>query len=149
LLTNYSSPSGQDGLIPTAGLGDYAQLQAFYQEQTTNNPIAKENASVVILNGSDVIGLARQEATTLTKEGFNVTTVTDATQEYPSSLIVDQSNGQDPAAKKALQQIFASDTSTVTSTSASTEAAEAGNYSSADFVIVLGKNWDGTTIQQQ
>jgi LCP family protein required for cell wall assembly len=142
LLANYTSPSGQDGLIPSAGLGDYAQLQAYYKQQTSNSPVAKEDASVVILNGSQVIGLAHQEETTLEKQNFTVSTIADATNEYPGSMIIDLSNGKDPATKAALKQIFSSDTTTVTSTSGSSEAGEAANYTGADFVVVLGENWD-------
>jgi LCP family protein required for cell wall assembly len=142
LLTNYTSPTGQDGIIPAAGLGDYAQLQAFYRQQTSNNPVAKEAASVVILNGSDVIGLARQEETVLEKQDFTVSDITDATNEYPDSMIVDLSKGKDSATKAALQQIFSSNTTTVTSTSGSAEAGEATNYPTANFVVILGKNWD-------
>lgn len=142
LLTGYTSPSGQEALIPSAGIGNYTQLQAYYQQQTTNNPVSKEAASVVVLNGSDVVGLARQEQTTLQKQGMSVSSVTDASTEYPNTLIVDLSGGKDPATKAALQQIFSSGTTTTTSTTASAEAAEAKNYSSAKFVVILGKNWD-------
>jgi hypothetical protein len=143
LLTGYTAPDGQDSLIPAAGLGDYDQLQEFYREETSNSPIAKEGASVVVLNASDVVGLAHQEDTILKKDGFDTTGVSDAAQEYPSSLIVDLSNGKDPATKKALQQIFSSNTTTTTSTTSSAEAGEAQNYN-ADFIVILGKNWDNT-----
>jgi LCP family protein required for cell wall assembly len=146
LLMNYTSPSGQDGLIPSAGLGDYTQLQAYYEQQVSNNPVAKESASVVILNGSDVIGLAHQEETTLEKQDISVSTITDATTEYPDSMIVDQSNGKDPATLAALKQDFSSNTTTTTSTASSAEAGEARNYPNADFVIILGQNWDGTNV---
>jgi LCP family protein required for cell wall assembly len=147
LLTNYTSPSGQDGLIPSAGLGDYAQLQAFYKQQTSNNPVAKENASVVVLNGSSVVGLAHQEETKLAGQGFTISSIADASTEYPGTVIVDLSNGKAPATKQALQQIFSSNTTTTTSTSSSAEAGEASSYTNTDFVVIMGKNWDSTSNQ--
>jgi LCP family protein required for cell wall assembly len=144
LLTNYTAPDGQDALSPSAGLGDFAQLQEFYREETSSNPLAKEAASVVVLNASDVVGLAHQEEVALSKKGFNVIGVGDAGSEYTSSEVVDLSQGQDPNTKKALQQLFASNTTFTTSTSSSAEAGEAQNYN-ANFVIILGKNWDHTS----
>jgi LCP family protein required for cell wall assembly len=144
LLMNYDSPTGQDGLIPAAGIGDYAQLQAFYNQQTSSNPVAKEGASVIILNGSTVVGLAHQEETALEKQNFIISNIGDATAEYPGSMIVDLSGGKDPATKAALQQIFSSDTTATTSTTSSAEAGEASNYTDAQFVVILGKNWDNT-----
>ncbi len=144
LLTNYTAPNGQEGLIPSAGLGNYSQLQAYYRQQTTNNPVTKENASVVVLNGSDVVGLARQQEATLENHGIAVSNVSDASTEYPGTMIVDLSNGKDPATKAALEQIYSTNTTTVTSTTGSNEAVEAKNYTTANFVVILGKNWDNS-----
>lgn len=132
---------GQDVMAPTAGIGDYAQLQYFYQQITSNNPITQEGATVEILNGSNVDGLAKQEATTLTNEGFDVVGIGDPNNVYLDSMIIDQSDGKDPVAKTALQKVFSSDTTTTTSTTAPLEATEAQGYS-ADFVVVMGQNWD-------
>jgi hypothetical protein len=131
-------------LIPSAGIGDYSQLQEYYKQLTSTNPIVKEYASVVVLNGSNVAGLARKEANVLTSEGFDVTAVTDASAEYPDSMLVDLSGGKDPASKQALQQLLSSNSSTVTSITTG-ESAEAQGYN-ADFIVILGQNWDGTII---
>jgi hypothetical protein len=55
-------------------------------------------------------------------------------------MIVDQSNGADPTTKQLLQKLY-SGTDT-TSATGSQEAQEAQNYPNADFVVVLGQNWD-------
>jgi len=144
LIMGYSAPDGESALIPTAGLDDYSQLRAYYQQITSSNPVVKENTSVAVLNASDVVGLAKQEANILTKEGFDVTAVADASAEYPQSMLVDLSNGQDPAAKQALAQLLSTNSSMVTSITTG-ESVEAQGYN-ANFVVILGKNWDGTTI---
>jgi polyisoprenyl-teichoic acid--peptidoglycan teichoic acid transferase len=143
LLADYTSPDGEESLMPAAGLGDYSQLQEFYKQQTSNNPVVKEDATVVVLNGSDTDGVAHQEATALQNEGFSVSGITDANNVYPNSMIIDQSNGKDPAAKQALEQLFSTDTTTTTSTTTPAEATEAQGYT-ADFVVVLGQNWDNS-----
>ncbi len=145
LLKNYSAPDGEDALIPEAGLDNFSQLQNYYQQLTSSNPLVTENASVVVLNGSNVVGLAHQEETVLEGKGFNVASIADASAEYPASMIVDLSKGQDPNTKQALEKTFSTNTTTVTSTTGSAEAGEATNYS-ADFVVILGGNWNNTTV---
>jgi LCP family protein required for cell wall assembly len=145
VLTDYTDPSsGQEALIPKAGIGNYDQLQAYYQQLTSSNPVVRENANVVVLNASNVVGLAKKEAGILTSKGFDVSTITDTYSEYPNSMIVDLSGGKDPSSGTLLSQTFTSDTTTVTSDSGSLEAKEASYYPNADFVVILGKNWDST-----
>jgi len=144
LLTGYSAPDGESALIPSAGIDDFSQLQAFYQSIISTNPIVREDASVIVLNGSNVVGLARQEANKLTSEGFDVAAVTDASTEYPDSMLVDLSNGQDPASKQALEQLLSTNSTTVTAITTG-ESAEAQGYN-ANFIVILGMNWDSTTI---
>ncbi|HEV2402922.1 MAG TPA: LCP family protein [Candidatus Saccharimonadales bacterium] len=142
LLVGYTAPNGEASLSPSAGVGDYSGLQHFYQQLSSTNAAVKENASVVVLNGSDVVGLAHTEASALQAKGLAVSSTGDASSEYPSSLIIDQSGGKDPATKQTLQQIFSSNTTITTTTTSSAEAGEASSYTSAQFIVVLGKNWD-------
>lgn len=107
LLTNYTDPaSGEEALIPTDGIGDFGGLQQYYQQLVTNNPIVKESPSVVVLNASDVNGLAHYEAKILESKGFNVVSITDANNQHPGTMVVDDSNGQMPLAKQSLQRLF-------------------------------------------
>ncbi|HUB94179.1 MAG TPA: LCP family protein [Verrucomicrobiae bacterium] len=148
LLTDYHAPDGEDALVPSAGVDDYSQLQAYYQQLTSDNPVVREAPSVVVLNASDVVGLAHKESVSLQGQGFTVAGVADANNQHPSTMIIDNSNGQKPGSLKLLQQLFPG--TTVTSTTGSTEAEEAQGYT-ADFVVILGQNWDsssGSTASQ-
>jgi LCP family protein required for cell wall assembly len=141
LLVGYIDPaSGQDALIPSAGIGNYGQLQQDYLQLTSNNPVVKEGASIVILNGSDVTGLAGKERSVLQTKGIDEVTIADAGNTYTGTLIVNRSNSKDPATKQLLNQLFPG--TVVTSATGSTEADEAANYPNANFVVILGKNWD-------
>ena len=143
ILTDYTDPSsGEEALVPTAGVGNYAQMTQYYQTLTSNNPIAKEQPTAVILNGSNVVGLASTEEATLKSEGFTVSAIADASTEYPGTMIVDNSSGAKPNSLKALQKLFPG--TTTTSTASPAEATEAENYT-ADFVVILGQNWDNTS----
>jgi LCP family protein required for cell wall assembly len=146
LLTPYTDPSsGAEALAPSAGVDDFSQLQQYYQQLTSSNPVVREAPTVVVLNGSKVIGLAHKEETALQADGFNVVAVADANGEYPGTMIVDNSSGQKPNSKGVLQHLYPG--TTVTSDTGSTEAQEAKGYT-ADFVVILGDNWDGTNMQQ-
>ena len=139
LLTSYLAPDGEDALIPALGLDNFTNLQAYYQQLTSSNPISQEAPTVTILNGSDVSGLASREKTVLEAQGFNVVAIADASKVYPSSLIVDNTSGAKPASASQLGKDIKGQT--VTSTTGSAEAGEAANYST-DFVVVLGQDWD-------
>jgi len=142
LLVSYKDPgSGESALIPAAGIGNYGQLQEYYQQLTSSNPVIKEGASVELLNGSDVVGLAKQEETTLRSKGVDNVSIADANNEYPGTMIIDNSGGKDPSTKQLLEQLFPG--SVVTSNSSSLEAGEAQGYTTS-FVVVLGKNLDNT-----
>lgn len=142
ILTDYTSPSGQDAIIPTAGLNNFAALTQYYEQLTSSNTIVKEGASVTILNGSDVVGLASKQKTVLVDKGVDVASIADATREYPTTMIVDNSKGADPNTLKLLKQLYPG--STVTSNTTPAEATEAQGYN-ANFVVILGQNWDPTT----
>lgn len=144
LISGYVDPSsGQDALAPTAGVGEYGQLQNYYQQLVSNNPVVKEDASVVILNATSTVGLAKKDETILQANKIDNITVGDAYNEYPGSMLVDLSGGQDPATKALLSRLFPG--TVVTSASGSTEAKEASNYT-ANFVVILGQN--NASVQQ-
>ncbi len=137
LLTTYNA-SGQDVLIPKAGLNNFSQIQHYYLQITSNNPVVQEDASVSILNGSNVPDLAHTEAKALTSVGFNVVYVGNASTNYTASMVLDNSSGSKPNSSKYLAQLFS--VSPVNSTAGSAEAMEGQGYTS-QFVVVIGKNW--------
>jgi LCP family protein required for cell wall assembly len=142
VLTDYTSPGGEEAIIPTAGIGNFAALTQYYEQLTSSNPVVKEGANVVILNGSDVIGLAAKQETIVEGKGLSVASIADATTEYPTTMIVDNSKGADPNSLKLLKQLYPG--TVVTTDTTPTEATEAQGYN-ATFVVILGKNWDPTT----
>lgn len=137
LLTPYRTPSGEDALAPKAGIDNYTQIQQYYAQLTSSSPVVQEAPTVVVLNGSGNASLGKQEASALQAKGFTVVSTENAESNYASSMVVDLTNGQKPASRQVLQQLLGANTETVTSTTGSTEAVEASNYS-ADFVVILG-----------
>lgn len=139
-LANYMSPDGQSALIPTAGLDSFNRIQQYYQQLTSNNPVVKEASTVVVLNAGGVTGLAHKTELALQSKGYNVVGIATAGHDYDKSMIIDLSNGKKPNSLKDLKQFTPANTAVANSASTPGQASEAGGYT-ADFVIVLGKNW--------
>jgi hypothetical protein len=140
LLVGHTDPaSGQDGLIPAAGIDNYSALRAYFLGLISTNPVTKEDASIEILNGTNVSGLAKQEQLILESKDVANVSIGDTLGNYTPTLIVDNSNGKDPNTKSLLESIFSG--TFVTSDTGSAEAKEAAQYSNDSFVIILGQDF--------
>ncbi len=117
---------------PVAGLFDFSQIQAFIKRLTSNDPVAKEGATVVVLNGSGVSGLAKQKADALAGKGIVVSSIANTSSK--STTVVVALNPQKTATSTYLAQTFK-----VTPTTDTIAYPEAKNYH-VDFVIILGSD---------
>lgn len=131
LLMNYESPNGESALIPAAGIDDYSQIQAFIAQQTSSNPVVREDATVVVLNATDTSGLAAKERTVLSSKGLNVAAIADAQSNQATTTIIDASGGKKPATRQLLVNTFGNSVTTVN---------PYANYYQADFIVLLGAN---------
>jgi len=139
ILTDYTDPaSGQEAIIPVAGLGDYTQMQQYYNQLTSNNPVVKEDANIVILNGGGISGLAGIYQTKIDNAGGNVTSIGDAPATYPTNEIINNSGGQFPATLTYLESIFGKNLVASTTTN---------NPGSANFVVIIGANQKSPTTK--
>lgn len=132
LLNNYNAPNGESALIPAAGIGNYSQMQLFLQQITSNNPVVKEAANVVVLNGGNTSGLAAAEGAVLTKQGMDVSTTSNAPATQTTDTIINNSGGKDPATLAALEKLFG--------TNVGTNATLTSSYPNAAFIVVLGES---------
>lgn len=131
LLTSYTTADGESALIPEAGIDDFSDIQAFVHQQTSNNPVVRENAGVVVLNATGISGLASQERTKLKVKGINVIDIGDAMTDQAATTIIDNSNGKKPATRKLLIQLLGNNVTTTNPYS--------GKYD-ADFIILVGND---------
>ena len=122
--------NGQDALVPAAGVNDFSELQLYYQKLTSNNPVVKESANVVILNGGNTVGLAKKYQNYLIPKGANVT-VADYSGTIPNTEIMDDSGGKDPATKQLLESTFGANI---------VPNNPAINTTGAQFLVILGVN---------
>lgn len=131
LLASYTTPEGQSSLIPAAGIDNYDDIQAFLQQQTSTNPIIREGAQVVVLNGTDTNGLASKARTKLTDNNISVAAVADARTNSTTTSIIDTSGGKFPATSKLLQKLLGNHLTTTNPYK--------GIYN-ADFIVIIGND---------
>lgn len=130
LLASYTSSDGASALIPAAGLDDFSDIQLYIKKAMSNDSSVQESASIVVLNGGDITGLAGKYSNVLTSKGFDVQAVGDAEPQPGATKIIDTSQGKKPATKSKLQSIFKNSTVSATNDT---------GYD-ADFIIVLGSD---------
>lgn len=131
MLQNYTSPDGQSALIPQAGIDDFSDIKTAINRLFTADPVTKEGAAVVILNGTDTTGLAMTQEKALIAKGMSVSAA-NAPANQAATTIIDDSGGDKPNTLAYLKQKYHA---TVT-TNASLTAA----YPDADFIVILGQS---------
>jgi LCP family protein required for cell wall assembly len=131
MLANYTTPDGQSALIPAAGLDQFDDIQKQIQKILTADPVTKEDAVVVVLNGTTTSGLAMRQENKLIAKGMTVR-VGDAPATQATTTIIDNSKGELP---NTLNYIKANYKATVTTSPSLTAA-----YPSADFILILGQS---------
>lgn len=132
LLTSYRTADGESALIPAAGLDDFSDIQAFIKQQTSSNPVVRENATVVVLNATNVDGLASAERTKLKVKGLNVTAIGDAQSNQATTTIIDNSKGKKPNSRALLTRLLGNHFAATNP--------YAGMYDDPDFIVLVGSD---------
>jgi LCP family protein required for cell wall assembly len=126
--------NGQSVVRPTAGFGDYSEIQNYIRNTLKDPYLAKENARIAVLNGTPVAGLATKKADQLKSYGYNVTVIDDApTKDYVQTVLVDVSGNKKPFTKNYLERRL--ELKAVTKLPDTTIQTQ-----DVDFVIILGQS---------
>ena len=131
MLANYTTQDGQSALIPQAGIDNFEDIQHQIQKIFTADPVSKEGAVAVVLNGTETAGLALGQENKLIGKGMTVS-IGDAPADQATTTIIDNSNGEMPNTLAYLKTQYKA---TVT-----TNVHLTANYPSADFILVLGQS---------
>jgi anionic cell wall polymer biosynthesis LytR-Cps2A-Psr (LCP) family protein len=97
---------GMSVVMPSAGIFDYSGIQSFVHKNLVNDPISKESAPIVVLNGSGKTGYGKSRADILTKDGFNVTDVKTAPDGNYQNVEIYQIGTDKPATAKKLASMY-------------------------------------------
>ncbi|QQS18845.1 LCP family protein [Candidatus Saccharibacteria bacterium] len=132
MLANSNSSDGQSILIPAAGIDDFTEIAAQIKKIFTAGPLLKENAGIVVLNGTDAVGLAKQAKNKLFAQGSEVLAMADAPANQTTSTIIDNSLGKKPNTLAYLKKTYGA--------SVVTDVKLSRSYPAADFILILGEN---------
>jgi polyisoprenyl-teichoic acid--peptidoglycan teichoic acid transferase len=125
---------GASVVIPSAGVGNYKEIQSYLRNVLKDSYIKNENASVIVLNGTQKAGIATEKGDELKSFGYNVVKVDNApTKNYSKTVIVDLRNGSKRYTRNYLEKRFGvSATGSLPDSSIQSE--------NADFVIIIGND---------
>ncbi|MBQ3452900.1 LCP family protein [Candidatus Saccharibacteria bacterium] len=122
--------NGISYVLPSAGVGNYGAIQSYVKEQLSNDPRIREDATILVLNASETVGLAGTEQQKLETEGYkNITADNAPAAEYPAGTTL-YVIGNKPGTKALLEEYYHQ---TAKEVSALPEVIPL-NY---DFVIIL------------
>lgn len=126
--------NGQSVVVPRAGLDNYKEIQNYVRNRLKDGFLAQENATVAVLNGTSIAGLATRTSEDLKSYGYNISQVSDApTKNYQTTTVVDLRNGSKKYTKNYLEKRFGT-------TAIGSLPDPNINPGTADFVIILGQN---------
>jgi hypothetical protein len=123
--------AGQSVQVPVEGIDVFDDIQAQIKKVFTAGPLMKENAGIVILNGTDAVGLAKQQKNKLFAQGADVLSTDDAPANQPNTTIIDNSQGKKPNTLAYLKKTYSA---TVVASPTLT-----ANYPAADFILIIGE----------
>jgi len=130
-----TAPVGNISTVqPKAGMFNFKDIQTFVRSRLQDGYLKRENAKVMVLNGTTVAGLATSKAAELKSYGYNVGKVASApTSGYDQTVVVDLTHGKDKYTKHYLEQRF----NTTATSKLPDNAIVPGD---AQFIIVLGND---------
>ena len=131
-LMTTGSINGISYVLPSSGVGNYIAIQNYVAKMLSNDPRVYEDPTILVLNGTEEVGIASSEKDTLEEEGYNRIDVADAptsdyTDKYTLYVLDDTTKGT----KKMLEEKYK-----VTAKSYD-ELAE-GISHDYNFVLILG-----------
>ena len=124
--------NGISYVLPTGGANYYTRIQAYVDKMFSSNPLDYEDATVLVLNGTDTPGVASTEQSTLEEVGYQNVDIDDApTGEYTEKYTLYSLTDDKPGTKKLLEEHYST-------TSKPLADLPDGINQSYDFVIIIG-----------
>jgi LCP family protein required for cell wall assembly len=135
VLIDYSAPNGSKALSVQGGAANYSKISQFVRRLTSNDPIVKEQPSVVVLNGTNIPGLAAKKADNLESLGVEVVDTANApSKNYQNNQIIILNKDKQQSLTSIKEKISPVDDA---------DEATVDSYKSkynVDFVIIVGSN---------
>lgn len=129
LVGSYSPGGSYAGEAPLAGVFDYSDIQSYIRQNLSSDPVVREGAVIDVLNGSEVAGLAGDEADGLESDGFTIGEIGNAPSTFNGEVQIYQLNNEMTGTAEALKKKYGSEI---------TAGELSGYYTEADFIVVIG-----------
>ena len=134
--------NGISYVLPSGGAGYYTRIQNYVAKMLSNNPSVYEDATILVLNGTETPGLASAEQKALEDEGYEGITIDDAPEgEYSDGYTLYYLTDAKPGTKKALETKYSIEAKPTTDL-------PAGIPEGYDFVLILGGNTQNQENQE-
>ena len=131
-LVTVACTEGTGGVVcPVAGPFDYSQIRAYIAKQSSSNPIVREGARIVVLNGTTTSGIAGKEADALKEAGYVIETTGDAPRKKYAAVEVYKIGSGNTATAQALEKRY--------NITLKTTAPPSTVATGVAFVIVIGE----------
>jgi polyisoprenyl-teichoic acid--peptidoglycan teichoic acid transferase len=121
---------------PTQGPFQFGAIQAFLKKKLSSDPVVREEAGIVVLNGSGVPGVGMTEADKLESQGFTIDAVDNAPDGTYGDVEIYQVGKGKSGTKSKLESMFSVKVKTTTPPVAVDEG--------TNFVIIFGKDRSAT-----
>lgn len=119
-------------VCPLRGRYDYTAIQAYIKKNSVNNPVTKEDAKIVVLNGTGTTGIAKTEADALTAKGYTISAYDNAPDGTYEAVEIYKIGEGNTATAEALKARYS-----VTTIKTTTPPVAVGE--DVSFVVVIGK----------
>lgn len=106
MLVTTGQYSGQSIVLPVAGLRNFSGIQVYIASHASSNPIVREAAPIVVLNGTGEVGVAQNEADTLAAQGLTISAVDNAPEGSYAAVEIYQIGTGNTATAAKLQEIY-------------------------------------------
>ena len=124
--------NGISYVVPTTGFGSYTLIQQYVAKMISSNPAVREDANILVLNGSGVVGAASTEQSKLQKEGYQKVTAADAPDgDYKEAFAVYNVTGKTPQTAQTLAEKYGTEAKPA-------DQLPAGVDTTFDVVIIVG-----------
>lgn len=136
-LVKPATIGGVSYIVPTAGEGEYEEIQKFVKMQFSSDATGREKEKILVLNNSGMGGMASQERGKLEREGFAVVAIGDATGDFTEGerYIYDLS-GKTPGKKQLLEKFYGATAKPGAELPAGTTSLDLTQF---DLVVIIGK----------
>lgn len=124
--------NGISYVLPVGGAGNYSKIKSFIEKSLSSDPKVYEDASILILNGTETPGLASTEESYLEKDGYkNIYTDNAPANNYSDQYTLFAMGDSKPGTKKLLEEKYSV-------SSKSFDNLPAGIPANYDFILILG-----------